>query len=451
MLITNFKQLIGNSSQIMLLERSLQNNTLPKFTLLAGQYGTGKSSSALVAAMAVNCENRQDGNPCCRCNSCTAILKSLDSDKITSNFVSVNMARRNKSKEFGDLLKEIFSLQTVGTCVYVLEEIQALKDTELQTALLDEIDRMGKNVYIIGTTTDSYKLIAPLRSRARIFNFSRINKGETNLLIDKLCQIKNIRISKEIRALIVDTSEGIPRDTESLIDFVAENHITYEELQNYLKKIKLDDILNLFVFLRSDKISDYLNILDQLLSSSSEAEVVRALKNFVVKVMYYSEGSIKEGFTRDQQLMLDVLLQDINVFTLAADLQKLNEKSSKTDIEFALLCVHQKMQKKSVAQIFSENKTLASSQVKTAETRRNEIEYLERKQSVNNVQKLDMNSFLGGISSLQNNLSSQQSSTSTQPMSNFSVPANLQKDSDKQPVTHTNEQNAVSELDAFKD
>lgn len=404
MLITNFQQLIGNSSQIMLLERSLQNNTLPKFTILAGQYGTGKSSSALVAAMSINCENRQGGNPCCRCTSCKAILKSLDNDKITSNFVSVNMARRNKSKEFSELLKEIFSLQTVGTCVYVLEEIQALKDTELQTALLDEIDKMGKNVYIIGTTTDSYRLIAPLRSRARMFNFSRINKGETNLLIDRLCKMKNIRISQEIRSLVVDSSEGVPRDIESLLDFVAENHVTYEELQSYLKKVKFDDILNLFVFLRSDKISDYLNSLDQLLSNNSESEVVSALKSFVLKVMYYCEGNIKEGLTRNQQTMIDVLMQDINIFTLAADLQKLNEKSSKTDIEFALLCTHQKMQKKSLGQIFSENKSLANSQVKAATTRKNEIEYFERKQSVGNIQKLDIDSFSRGISSLQNEI-----------------------------------------------
>ena len=42
----------------------------PRSILMAGEYGTGKTTCARIFARALNCENPHDGEPCGKCNSC---------------------------------------------------------------------------------------------------------------------------------------------------------------------------------------------------------------------------------------------------------------------------------------------------------------------------------------------------------------------------------------------
>ena len=74
----SFRELIGNQLNISILKRSINNGTFRQFTIFDGILGTGKSTCARIAAMALTCDNPYNGEPCCACASCKANMDAFE-------------------------------------------------------------------------------------------------------------------------------------------------------------------------------------------------------------------------------------------------------------------------------------------------------------------------------------------------------------------------------------
>lgn len=367
MSIYNFREVVGNRGSVSLLQRSLVNDKFRKFTILEGYHGVGKSTTALLAAMTLTCVHPVDGNPCQECTSCKAIISSLSKTGKTSNFYKVNIPDVYKERDFDELLKEIFSLQSGSSrIVYVLEEAHAIRDENNQNKLLERIDRMPANVFVIMTTTEVEKLSKPLRSRALVYHFGRLNKKESKILLDILCTSRGIKIPYETQELILQQTHGIARDIESSIDFISDNEVTTEEYLSFLFKLDINELIQLFVATESTNVYDSLELLDNMLDNVGSDKFISQLKSFILEVLFLTEGDFSEKFSTDQKIAVKNIMGDKPISKIISVIEKLNKYSTEEDIKLSFVKIRQLLKGSSEYDFLRQNKNLAKQQFKEA-------------------------------------------------------------------------------------
>lgn len=402
--VIKFSDLIGNEGSILLLKRSLARKTLKNFVIMEGVNGTGKSTSATITAMSLLCENPQDGEPCLCCSSCRAIMDMPAGSSHTRNFNRVNIPAKTAEKDFDSLLNEIFILQnTTSNSVYVLEEAHAIKDEASQEKLLDRIDHMPSNVYIIMTTTEANRLIDPLRSRALEFQFSRLNKTSSMLLLDRTCIRLGITFTKEHKELIIREGRGIPRDLVKLTEFVAENNVTLEELRAFLgDTITTSDFIDLFTSLTEVNSFHALSTLGDLLSTCDTATFTRQLKSFILNAIFLVDGGIKENFSRADCAVISETFSSKQLLQIASLLERVNGRTSEEDLKFIFIKIRTIMQNTTQTSLLSRNVANAKQQNMVATSLKQDKVAINREQgnSISNSEKISKDAFASQVNGL---------------------------------------------------
>ncbi len=133
--------------------------------LFSGPRGTGKTSTARILAMALNCEQPKDGEPCGVCESCVDIRKGSSID-----VQELDAASNRKLDEMRDLLSRV-ALGTRGRWkVYIIDEVHQLTP-DAASALLKTLEEPPSHVVFVLATTDPQKVLPTIRSRTLHFEF----------------------------------------------------------------------------------------------------------------------------------------------------------------------------------------------------------------------------------------------------------------------------------------
>lgn len=378
MRLYRFKDLIGNRSSIKMLEKSLERNTLPNFIILNGSPGTGKSTSAEITGLRLTCINPDDSEPCLKCESCRSNLKALKTTGESYNLVKKNLGLTNTKKDIEQIIKEIFVLKgSVGNSVYILEEAHSLGKNE-QTALLEEIDRLDANTYIIICTTKPYALLPELRSRAISFNFSSLNSEDLNILFDRTCKRLGMPIpDSATKQMLINYSKGVPRDLVNIIDFVRNNAATVDEIKEFLGEIPYTLFIDLFKSMSED-LSYVVPLLENMLNTINVSDLTYRLKEFLIDSMFYLEGGINGRLSIFERkeiktlFSIDTLTKILNVFG------KLDTKTI-TDIDFkyTIIKVYKLIHKSNIGAIYTNNNKDASKQTYRSSKVANEVQEFE--------------------------------------------------------------------------
>lgn len=378
-----FKNIIGNNTTISLIKKSLRKK-FPKFTILYGNHGTGKSTVATSIAMAINCKSGGE-EPCLECSNCKMIIDAVSSGRnLTSFFQKVNVPML-KDAEFKDLAKEIFTLDNTNA-VYVLEEAHAFSDKRSMNILMEFIDGMSDDTYIIMTTTEYSKILPALRSRAVSFSFSKLNDLESRLLIDKISFDKHVQLDSKLVELILRGAKGVPRDVIKLIDFVISNDVSEDEFTDYLNVISDSDLANLFINLTMDNIMISMSDLDRL-SSKDKMSFIISLREFITNVIFVLEGDIDGVFSEDvYSLVNDIFTTDI-VYKIINIIEGLTPYS---DITLAFIKIRQLMRNKSIKHITTDQSLDVSRQINASRV----ISLTERKCSDDILTKTDLMAYM---------------------------------------------------------
>ena len=77
-----FNEIIGQPAVTRTLLNAIENDRISHAYLFAGPRGTGKTSTAKVLAMAVNCQDEDSIEPCGKCASCKRIKSGNSIDVI---------------------------------------------------------------------------------------------------------------------------------------------------------------------------------------------------------------------------------------------------------------------------------------------------------------------------------------------------------------------------------
>jgi DNA polymerase III subunit gamma/tau len=210
-----FAEVRGQEHITRALLNSVREGRVAHAYLFSGPRGTGKTSTARILAMALNCERPVDGEPCGTCASCVAIRQgsSLDVHELDA-------ASNRKLDEMRDLLSRV-ALGTSGRWkVYIVDEVHQLT-SDAASALLKTLEEPPGHVIFVLATTDPQKVMPTIRSRTQHFEFRLLGSDVLAGLLGDINAQAGLGVAPEAIDLVVRRGHGSARDALSVLDQVA--------------------------------------------------------------------------------------------------------------------------------------------------------------------------------------------------------------------------------------
>ncbi len=249
-----FSDLVGQDSLVQILSNAITNDRLAHAYILTGVRGVGKTTTARLIAMSINCQTRQKKiyEPCGDCDSCksTGIDNNLD-------VIEMDAASNTGVDDVREIIDNVrYKPVTAKYKIFIIDEVHMLSKSAFN-ALLKTLEEPPEHVKFIFATTEIKKIPLTVLSRCQRFDLLRI---ENKILSEHLINVANkekIEIESDAVSIIVKAADGSIRDGLSLLD----QAITIKN-----STIKSKDVINMLGLAEREKIYD---LLEKILEGNS--------------------------------------------------------------------------------------------------------------------------------------------------------------------------------------
>jgi DNA polymerase III subunit gamma/tau len=239
----DFNQVVGQAPVVRTLKNSIVRDRIAHAILFSGVRGVGKTTLARIMAKAINCQQKTDGNPCNKCQSCTEITAGSSLD-----LYEIDGASNRGIQEIRELKEKIRFLPTSSKYkIIIIDEVHMLT-TEAFNALLKTLEEPPDHVFFMFATTELHKIPITILSRCQRYELKRVSAEDLSSHFSKLSEAEGISIASAALDLIVRESEGSVRDGLSLLDQVfsyGEKDITVDDIIEVLGLVSRDIILGI--------------------------------------------------------------------------------------------------------------------------------------------------------------------------------------------------------------
>ncbi|KAI4388539.1 hypothetical protein MLD38_000859 [Melastoma candidum] len=196
-----FRDIVGHETIIRSMSNTIQKKKAVSLYMFHGPIGTGKSSTARVLTMALNCEADPDSRPCWNCRECLRSLYVMDK------------CSGSRSSGFEKIKTLIHSTSFTHTLVkykdFIIEECHLLTP-EAWNELLGIIERShSSSVIFILITMDV--VVLPV-------TVSSLKDSDTKNKLERIAAQEGISIEQGAMQLITAKAEGSLREAENILD-----------------------------------------------------------------------------------------------------------------------------------------------------------------------------------------------------------------------------------------
>ena len=259
-----FADIYGQEHIVRTLKNQISSGRASHAYLFCGTRGTGKTSTALVFAKAINCETPNDGEPCGTCAACEAIARGTG-----FNVIEIDAASNNGVDNIRDIREEVKYPPAEGRYkVYIIDEAHMLS-TSAFNALLKTLEEPPAGVVFILATTDPQKIPPTVHSRCQRFDFKRIPLETMVTEIEKDLLNEGIICDTEAVRYAARAADGSVRDALSILDQCASYYIN--------ERVTLERIMEISGAAGTDALSELLSAI----SEKNAAECLSLVDNFI--------------------------------------------------------------------------------------------------------------------------------------------------------------------------
>ena len=238
-----FSDLIGQKILVQTLTNAITKNRIAHAYLLTGVRGIGKTTTARLIAMSLNCQVRsqEDCEPCGKCNSCHSIRHDSNLDVI-----EMDAASKTGVDDIREIIDNVkYKPVSNKYKIFIIDEVHMLSKNAFN-ALLKTLEEPPSHVKFIFATTEVKKIPITIISRCQRFDLHRIEKKTLIFHLMEVVKKENIKIDENAVALIVRSADGSVRDGLSLIDQVIANETDNITSDAVVKMLGLADRGSIF-------------------------------------------------------------------------------------------------------------------------------------------------------------------------------------------------------------
>src|SRR5918999_3209960 len=236
-----FDAVAGQEPVVRTLSRAIETSRVAHAYLFSGPRGTGKTSTAKVLAMELNCEKGPTPEPDGTCESCRAIMNNSSLD-----VVEMDAASNRGIDEIRDLRDCVNLAPAAGRVkVYIIDEVHMLTP-EAFNALLKMLEEPPEHVVFVLATTEKHKVLPTIISRCQGFDFKRPGVETLVKKLTEIAEAEGIEAEPEALTVIAREGRGSFRDAEGLLDQLAsfaEGPITATGVREFLGSVGSDVLL----------------------------------------------------------------------------------------------------------------------------------------------------------------------------------------------------------------
>jgi DNA polymerase III subunit gamma/tau len=280
-----FGGIVGQEPVVRTLRRAIETDRVSHAYLFSGPRGTGKTSTAKVLAMGLNCEKGPTPEPDGTCDSCRAIMGNSSMDVL-----EMDAASNRGIDEIRDLRDKVNLAPAAGRMrVYIIDEVHMLT-AEAFNALLKMLEEPPEHVVFVLATTEKHKVLPTIISRCQSFDFRRPSVETLVGKLEEISKAEDIEVEPEALTVIAREGRGSFRDAEGLLDQLssfAEGRITASMVRELLGGVGPESLVETTYALHEHRAADALRIVDRLSGEGKDlgqfvGELLAHLRNLML-------------------------------------------------------------------------------------------------------------------------------------------------------------------------
>ena len=339
-----FDEVIGQDPIARTLKNAIKTARVAHAYLFTGTRGVGKTTMARVLAKSLNClsVDAPTTEPCCKCQSCTAVNLGEDIDVI-----EIDGATHNGVEQVRELRQNaIYRPARARFKIYIIDEVHMLSVPAFN-ALLKTLEEPPSHVKFIFATTEPNKVIATIQSRCQRFDFSNIIPTAIARQLESILKAEKIKYEDDLVLPLAKMANGSMRDALSLLDRLIStgaDPLSGSLLEEFLGCANSEKVWNLIdKIAESDAAGTLAAIEDLIGTGTSEVQTVDSLVDYMRDLMVVkSAGADSELLilTAEQRKRAGELAEKFDIAALVyniATLEKLRWSIKNTDTARALL------------------------------------------------------------------------------------------------------------------
>lgn len=308
--MSRFSDIVGQEQLKEHLENAVRLNKVSHAYIINGERCAGKEFIAKIFAMALQCENKQDSEPCGECHSCKQALSANQPDIIfltheKPNTISVDDIREQINNDVA--IKPYSSSKKI----YIISEGEKMT-IQAQNALLKTLEEPPEYAVIIILTENADMLLSTILSRCVLLNMKPAKDAQIKKFLMETMEIPDYKADVCVAFARGNVGKARLLANSEEFDKVKEEALS---LLKYINDMEINEVVAAIKKINDYKfdVNDYLDILsiwyrDVLLFKATRdanglifREEIQYIKKVADKSTYEGIETIIEALEKSKQ------------------------------------------------------------------------------------------------------------------------------------------------------
>lgn len=297
-----FADVLGQKGTVQLLKARLKNGTaLDTSYIFSGGSGQGKTTLARIYARAMLCENldKNDPEPCNRCESCTSILN--DSSLAFSEQDAASQGGIDQIRRIVDSLP--FAVVGASKRIYLFDESHRMSK-DAQDVLLKPLEE--RKMIGMFCTTEPEKVRGAIRSRCEEYGIRKVTRDDILVRMKHILESEKVEYEDDGVLTVIDYAGGHVRDVVSRLEMIAQiGPITLDNVREHLNLSVVEIYYKILLNLTLDP-KKALQLVDQACERVTAEEVASGISEAAMNAFRLANGMGADFAFTDKTLATEV-------------------------------------------------------------------------------------------------------------------------------------------------